>query len=95
MKDQVQSTYEGVAEAGVCRDIKVELTKKIHITIPVRSKDRDDVDEVTKRLVKYIEGTLKYEVHRVAHFGHGKNRSLEQRRETSMTRMKRKRVKTR
>ena len=72
MKDQDQSTYEGVAEAGILRDIKIELTKKISITIPVRSKDRDDVDEATKRLVKYIEETLKYEVHRVAHFGHGK-----------------------
>ena len=72
MKDQDQSTYEGESEAGVRRDIKVELTKKMHITIPVRSKDRDDVEEVTKRLVKYIEGALKYVVHRIGHFGHGK-----------------------
>ena len=72
MIDQDISTYEGIAEEGTCRDIAVELIKKILITIPVKSKDRYDVDEVTKRVLRYIKDALKYEVDQVAHCGHGK-----------------------
>ena len=56
--------------------MKIELTKKSLITIPVKSKERDDVDEMTNKIVKYIKEKLKFEVHRVEHFAHGMKRVL-------------------
>ena len=72
MKDQDMSTFEGIAEKGACSDIEVQLTKKIIITIPVKSKDPKFVDEATKRIVKYIKDVLRYEVRQVSHVATGK-----------------------
>jgi hypothetical protein len=72
MKDQDVSTYNGILEKGTCRDIEVQLTKKIIITIPVKSKDPKDVDETTKRIMTYIKDILQYEVRQVAHVATGK-----------------------
>ena len=71
MREKNQSIYQGESEPGLSREIKVELKKKMYITVPVRSKDRNDVEEITKKLVKHIEENLKYNVHRIGHFGHG------------------------
>ena len=79
MKEQDISTYEGIEEEGTCRDIEVQLTKKILITIPVKSKDPNDVNEVTKRVVTCIKDILQYEVTQVAHVAHGKRRSVRER----------------
>ena len=73
MKDQDMSTFKGIAEKGTCSDIEAQLTKKITITIPIKSKIPKDVDEATKRIVTYIKNVLRYEVYEVAHVATGKN----------------------
>jgi hypothetical protein len=83
MKDQDVSTYEGTPEKGTCSDIEVQLTKKILITIPVKSKDPRDVDEATKRVVTYNKDVLQYEVHQVAHVATGK-KEISARKETTL-----------
>ena len=37
----------------------------------MKSKERDDVDEVTNKIVKYIKERLKYESLQVYHCAHG------------------------
>ena len=67
MTEKDQCIYQGELEPGYSREIKVELKKTMYITRPVRSKDRNDVEEETKKLVKHIEENLKYNVHRIGH----------------------------
>ena len=59
MKEQDHSIDEGIElRPGSSRDIKIELEKKMYLTIPVRSKDKEDVEEVAKKLVTYIRENL-------------------------------------
>jgi hypothetical protein len=46
------------------------------MTIPVKSTKRDEVEDVTKGIVKYLKDRLKFNVHRVEHFAHGMKRIL-------------------
>jgi hypothetical protein len=43
------TTDKGDLSPGTSSDARMELTKKLSITIPVKPKERDDDDEVTKR----------------------------------------------
>ena len=68
--NQDNTTEKGELSPGTSSDVKIELTKKLLITIPVKSKERDDVDEVTEEVVQYMKEKLKYEIHRVEHYAH-------------------------
>ena len=87
MKDQDHFMIEGVAEKGTwptSSDIEVQFTKKITITIPIKSKITKDVDEATNRIVNYIRNGLLYEVNEVAHVATGK-KHIKGRKEVNLT----------
>ena len=76
LKNQDDTVYKGDLSPRSSSDIKIELTKKWSITIPVKSKERDDVDDVTKGIVKYLKERLKFDIDRVKHSAHGMKKNL-------------------
>ena len=71
MKHKVRDLYSEDQSSEDLIGILVELNKRVRIAFPIRSNDRKEINEATKRIAEYVKEKLNYKVIRIEHYAHG------------------------